>query len=293
MTLLTIVTPIRDMGGKLGPLFSWVKDALDRECEVILIHDYQDEQTEIEISNFYSQNKNRKLIFLSAVYNSPGLARNAGLAVASGEFISFWDSDDLPNVTKYIEMATYCSLNKYEIGIGGFRTQSEDGKSLTEYPTSEQNTLNRIAIYPGLWRIIFKKTVIGNIKFSELLLAEDQLFFASINPEDKNLYFFHEIVYTYTVARSGGLTDSRKNLVDLPKAARKIQLLTDSIYSDYNPLFKRTLLIRIAITMLKRGSRDQKLLSSTILGKLLLKHLPSSLQILNQIAKFKLSENKL
>ncbi|MDX2306656.1 MAG: glycosyltransferase [Hyphomicrobium sp.] len=58
--------------------------------EIIVVDDGSTDETEAEIARFGS-----RVRYLKQSNRGPGAARNAGLAVASGEFIQFFDSDDL------------------------------------------------------------------------------------------------------------------------------------------------------------------------------------------------------
>jgi glycosyltransferase involved in cell wall biosynthesis len=293
MTLLSIVVPIRNMSGRLDPLYLWVQSALKANCEVILIHDFLEPATENEILEFQNKIANRKLIFRSGVFNSPGLARNEGLAIASGEFVAFWDSDDVPDVANFIHMTNQCKARECDIGIGSFGTQVENNKALRKYEIGLQDTLNKVAIYPGLWRMVFKRSKLEGVHFSELLLAEDQLFLACFFQEDRRIYFAQESVYSYVVAQLGGLTTSRRNIEDLCEAIERIRTLNQNKNLVANPVFSRTLIIRISLTLLKLGTFTQKLFSLGLLTKIFFTHLPSSVRIWYEVAKFKHAERQL
>lgn len=290
MTLLSVVVPIRDMAGKLGPLFYWVDEALSLDCEIVLVHDFFDERTEDELVEFVTLRQDKKVKYISSTFNSPGLARNAGLGETTGEFIVFWDSDDFPQVREALKIANECQMTNSDIGIGSFRTCKETGEILRNYPINSQNNLARIAIYPGLWRIIFRASILQNIRFTNLLLAEDQIFLAELKPAEKKILFAEDLVYVYTLSREGSLTSVDMNLADLISA---LFILKNRIRLNKNRNsieFELTLLIRNSVTVIKNGTRQQKIQVLQLIEKVIVRHPIYLLRIIFMILVFKLKE---
>jgi glycosyltransferase involved in cell wall biosynthesis len=287
MTLLSIVVPIRDMSGRLDPLFEWVKTALEDEFEVVLVHDYADSTTELELTSFVKTQSANKLVFLSGSFNSPGLARNEGMARVSGDFVAFWDSDDLPDVEEMLLLAQQCKDSDYEIGIGGFLTLDEDNHVLNAFPTSSQSSIEKIAMYPGLWRMVFKTSILANVRFSNLLLAEDQLFLAMTHPTERKTLFSDRIVYRYKVKQKGALTTIKQNTRDLVKALQKFTfLLQDQKYkSDLR--FILILVVKNSLTVMKAGNNQDRLKVLILFNKVALRYLPSVVGILAAVVNFK------
>ena len=290
MPLLSVVVPIRDMAGRLGPLVSWVNEALSLDCEIVLVHDFLDQRTEDELVRFVTLQRDKKVKFVSSTYNSPGLARNAGLSETSGEFIAFWDSDDLPQVKEALKIASECQMTNSDIGIGSFQTCNETGEFLRKYPIKSQNNLTRIAIYPGLWRMLFRASILKKIKFTNLLLAEDQIFLTELKPAEKKILFRDNLVYKYTLLRKGSLTSVAKNLPDLISALL-ILLNQIGINKNKNSIdFELTLFIRNSITVIKNGTNQQKMQVLQIIKKVIVTHPISVVRILFIILIFKLKE---
>jgi glycosyltransferase involved in cell wall biosynthesis len=287
MTLLSVVVPIREMAGKLAPLFEWVNIALNHGCEVILIHDFADSRTEDELSKFVSLQSSDRLIFVSSSLNSPGLARNEGIMRISGDYVAFWDSDDLPDVIKIVYVAQECKNTDFEIGIGGFLTLDESNRVLNRYPTSFQDCLQKIAMYPGLWRMVFKSSIVKNVKFTDLLMAEDQIFLAMLKPVQKRIMFSDQIVYGYVAKREGALTTKRINTSDLIKAVQCLTLLLRD--ESYKPdlEFNLALAVKNCLTVLKIGTNRQRIMAALILHRIFLRHFSSVIDVVFLIIRFK------
>lgn len=290
MTLLSIVVPIRDMKGALLPLFQWVENALSLNCEVVLVHDFLESQTEDELSAFVKGHDSKNLRFISSTFNSPGLARNAGLIHTVGEYVAFWDADDVPHVKQILDLTKRCLDSGFEIGIGGFQTINQEQNTLKTYPATFQNSLFKVAMYPGLWRMVFKSSILKNMQFTNLLLAEDQLFLAGILPADRKVLFGDQIVYKYTVQRKESLTSQRTNTSDLIQAVDVLINQTRCGITDESLKFNLALIIKNALTILKIGSNKHRLRAFRSTGQIIFTYPLSVFKIIFTIVKFKKEE---
>lgn len=290
MTLLTVIVPIRGMSGRLSSLFDWTKDLLDLGCQAILVHDYLDQETEDELIQFVKGNESENLVFLSSRFNSPGLARNAGLYHAIGDYITFWDSDDFPNVRETLKFASVCRENKIEIGIGGFSTVNENNDEIFNFPAKIQSNFVKISMYPGIWRMLFRSSILTNKFFTELLLAEDQLFLASLRPLDKKILFSDSIHYNYVVHGSGALTTLHNNSPDLKKAIFQFEKLFNDSKSQPEREFDLALIIKNCVTMIRIGSNKEILFAIWKLLNFWTKHPILTNRILTSFFHFKISK---
>ena len=254
---LTIVTPVALMAGRLQNLQKWIGTIDALSVEVILIHDKKDEQTGIELRKIIKKFNDSKVIIIEGMYGGPGLARNAGLALAKGEWVCFWDSDDLPQVEDFFRMVIVADLSGAECAVGGFTTVHDvTGKSKSHALTEKY--LDEIAINPGIWRFAFKRSTLGGLNFSNLLMAEDQLFLASFRIPSRKIEIYSKSVYQYFVGENFHLTRRKEALSDLPNAI-KISFGLITSLSDKDLRFASILLCRQVISAMRTGSSSSRL----------------------------------
>jgi len=239
--------PITKMAGELGILESWVKEAINFDLEVIVIHDIQDSLTGIELQELVKTLNNDKFRLIEKTVGSPGLARNLGLEVARGNWIAFWDSDDLPQVEEVMESIS--EYPNYEVIVGRYKVH--DIRSNIEKP-SQLNKLNYWGIgeNPGIWRMLFQRDVLGEIKFSSIRMAEDQVFISQLNLRSRKLIFTSRFLYTYYKGRTAQLTQTKITNSDLFTAFEQL-LISHRKFENGKDSLSLIMAARIFLTLVK------------------------------------------
>ena len=212
--LLSVVVPIGSRKGDISQLAEWVPLAAALDIEVILIHDFQDLQTKLALKNFMEKNNSLKIKFLEGEFRSPGKARNFGIQQTSGKWICFWDSDDRPDVTKFLNMVNQADLVRANVCVGNFEKMNIVTGEISKTRFSKNRLLleMEIAKDPGMWRFAFEKNSIEEVKFENFRMGEDQSFLAEALLRCKSIHVNDDFVYQYFVGSDLQLT-SQKNAV--------------------------------------------------------------------------------
>ena len=230
--LLSVIVPISQMHGKFRFLKEWVQKLKFDNLEIIFVHDWKDEETEIELIGIIEEVKTNKPKLVTGKFGSPGHARNAGLKVASGDWIAFWDSDDQPIVTNFIEMIEKADVSNYDFALGEFITfdQQKGETSVPNISSENGSELNYLEVLknPGLWRWSFRRAVIENIEFCPFNMGEDQIFLLSINAFNSKKFMYGENVYIYTINQRTQLTNQKNMIADLVPAINFLDQFLES-----------------------------------------------------------------
>lgn len=218
--LLTVITPVTSMAGKLHDLKSWVHLAGNLNVSVVLVHDFRDEETEMELTEIENSYSHVRLI--SGKFGSPGAARNAGLHNLDADWLAFWDCDDRPEVQSFINMIEYGSHQ--EILVGNYQ-EFKEGFSRSEniVQIDSKNSMASLISNPGIWRIAFRQSAIHGVLFQPLKMAEDQLFLYEVLSRDPLVSFHPEVVYGYRRGFPGQLTLNRVAMKDLGLALKYME----------------------------------------------------------------------
>ena len=268
--LLTAVVPIRKMENRLRDLFSWIESSKDFPIKVILVHDESGDLTGEQLGNFLSRGMYPRVKLLSGTFGNPGQTRNAGMIEVNSEWVSFWDSDDLPRVENFLRMVNSADLENADCAVGCFETSVSSMRSHVrkfELNNSGEGIYDSIAMNPGIWRWAFRAGIVNRAKFLPIRMGEDVCFLAGIKIADQRTYFSSEVVYTYFLGNEGQLTGNRENLKDLNYS---VKYLVDQLPQGSASMrrFLSILLCRQVITVLLRADRITKvqLIRQLILG---------------------------
>lgn len=245
--ILTTVVPVARMSGRLGNLSSWLNEAINEDIQIVIVHDAQDSATGIELKQIVDATFSKNIVLVEKKFNSPGLARNYGLERALGDWITFWDSDDLPHPQKYLSMIKNAEATKKNVAIGKFQTINLNNEILFKEPNTFE--LNSIFLNPGFWRMTFKSELLKDQKFPKYRMAEDQLFLAKLNIEANQVYFEDEIIYTYVVGSDTQLTRNSEARIELAEVIKLMQ--TNIQKKEIHANFSKLLYFKLCITQLK------------------------------------------
>lgn len=177
---LSIITPYYNVLEYTKRLASVLEPQLNEDVEWIVV---DDGCNEVEIDNF-----NAKVIHLPENSGGASIPRNVGLDNAKGEYIAFIDADDLV-MDDYIETI----LNKIESEEFDYCYISWKSKIFNVVIADEPPAWNCC-----VWNCIYKKKLIGDIRFKpELIIAEDYDFNVRVRNGKKSniekiLYYYND-----------------------------------------------------------------------------------------------------
>ena len=69
MIFLSVIVPVRDMAGRLQNLRSWLAEVKNSPLEVIIVHDFFDQATQIELNEINEEFSNVKITIISKKLN--------------------------------------------------------------------------------------------------------------------------------------------------------------------------------------------------------------------------------
>jgi glycosyltransferase involved in cell wall biosynthesis len=179
------------------------------DIEIICINDGSTD-TSLSILREYAE-KDRRIVILNCENQGQAAARNAGLEIANGKYISFVDSDDWiePSLCErslhFLENERI-ELVVFDANICGDSTVNSN-RSMAKYfkmqfqgnVKIDGNVILKSAVSP--WNKIYVKDIISKygISFSEGLLHEDNSFHWKYMLQTKNAYFLQEKLYNYRI----------------------------------------------------------------------------------------------
>jgi glycosyltransferase involved in cell wall biosynthesis len=266
---LSIIVPISRMSGRLDKIRNWLADVDAEFFQIIFVHDVQDSTTSSELQELIRANLNHSIDLIEGRFGSPGAARNAGLEIVNGEWIAFWDSDDVPVVEAFKYMVNNSNLLGFEIAVGSFEIVNDSSNLTLGSQIFEDNrnlNLEMISSKPGIWRFAFRFKNFINMEFKHYLMAEDQVFLAELEIPARSIYFDKNIVYSYYTGGNFHLTKNKSALADLVDAAESTYQIALSQAGE-SKIFSLDLFIRQNLTSIVRANFLTKVNSMRVLFK--------------------------
>lgn len=212
---ISVIIPVYNTEKYLRECLDSVINQTLKDIEIICIDDGSTDSS-LNILREYAQ-KDSRIIVLTRQNKGAGAARNAGLKIAKGEYLSFLDSDDVFMPKMLEAMYDYSQKGNVDICIcdaEGFDMVSKKKFAMPWLINLETGYYKTNALYdnlfkyinPNCWNKIFKREFIINnkIKFQNLNNANDVFFvwFALALSKDIGVLKEKYIEYKYKIPGS-------------------------------------------------------------------------------------------
>ena len=256
---LSVIVPVSGEPDRIMFLGSWFRPTNIIHLEVIIVEDNLTQETKMELDRqlleLYSQYSQIRVV---GNFGNPGDARNAGLTKATGDWIAFWDSDDLPNLGAVAEILIEPESRKSDFIYTDFLTKYDSTGIVAQnnYATENQIVdLSLVALEPGIWRFVFKQKILEGISFPAFRMGEDQIFMTKLELHKHKGRYVKRNTYIYRKGITGQLTENQDRIKNLePSLAEQLVLLRKQPSQ-----FGRIVVIKQSVTLILTGKISSKL----------------------------------
>ena len=204
--LLSIIVPVYNSGKYLDHCIQSIRTQSYKNFELILVNDGSTDDSADIISRHAVEDSRIVTITNEVASGNPGTPRNQALAIATGEYVGFVDSDDWINSDFYKTLMTLAMDSSADIAFsGGFYNHMSDGRvSQRTYTTVgfDDPTSPRFKTHDSfmIWDKVFKRSLLEmfNIRLGETKAAVDVPFIFSAYYYASNIVFDDNLVgYNY------------------------------------------------------------------------------------------------
>lgn len=218
--LISIIIPVYNQEKYLVRCLDSVKSQSYQNFEAILIDDGSKDSSPALCDAYVREDPRFSVLHIQngGVSN----ARNMGLKIAKGEYISFLDSDDYwhPDCLMELSRALDNSPNS-SIAVANYFNAYEDG-AISENVSTYTGELNVFRDYDygsdyclrHVWGMLIHRSFLEGAAFStDLFVGEDCLFMAQLFCRNPNVVFVDSCLYYYTClpdSASHGKIDRKK-----------------------------------------------------------------------------------
>mgnify|MGYP004494858807 CR=1 FL=1 len=212
MKKVSIIVPVYNVEEYLDKCLNSLVNQTLKDIEIIVVNDGTRDNSQDIIDKY--KEKFPKLIKAYKKENG-GLssARNYGLDKASGEYISFIDSDDYIDVNMMKEMYNKAHDNNFDVVVCDmeyiYKNYTKVVSSLIDIDLKDKEEIKKhmINIYPAACNKIYKKNIIKDLKFKEGVWYEDVEFTYRLLPLINSIGTIKKPFYKY-LQRENAITST-------------------------------------------------------------------------------------
>lgn len=271
LEFISVIVPIYNAEEYLSATLNSIVNQTYKNLEIILINDGSIDNSSV-ICNYYKQKDNR-IILINQNNSGVGIARNVGLAKATGKYVTFVDSDDILDLNLLENL--YNSIVKYDADIveGGIKVIFEKD-SIIPYSIGEEivvldkeQMLKKYLSFElsnAVWGKLYKRDLIKKIKFPATNINEDFIFLwqalmnSSIFCHDIRTNYNHYFINSNSLINTNFGKDSMLLMRYADSVINDIQSyfpnLIEEAVSHYNAALLHNLLI--CLNTLEKGQLD-------------------------------------
>ena len=301
--LISIIVPIYNVDKYLEECIESLKNQTYKNLEIILINDGSADNSE-QICREEAKQDNR-IVFINKKNGGAASAKNKGLKVAKGDYITFVDSDDfiepdmieymVNTIKKYNSDIIQCSfINLYK------NTEKFKQDKIVEQRISSKDFLELFLTKWDsslFWNKLFKRDVIENVFFKEGRCIDDEFFTYKCVINSKSIVTINKIVYNYRMRKSGVMKSESSQKQILKDRVDYLYERYDLVRTLYKDLYKDFLehLLTYYLIISKDYYVDEKLLDymkdnlKSIKGKIITSNIDIRVKI--QILKFMMTKS--
>lgn len=216
--IISVIVPVYNVAPYLCKCIDSLLAQTYPALEIILVDDGSRDGSEGICDEYANRYSNITVIH----QENAGLsaARNAGLELASGQWIAFLDSDDWVESTMYETLLSLAQAYEADLASCGTRYLTAKGEVLSLSDTGKIHILTPDEMIAGLvvprvvrfevWNKLWKRSLIGDVRFIEGQVSEDVHFDRLLFLRANKMVHIDLPLHNYLVKRPGSTATSFK-----------------------------------------------------------------------------------
>lgn len=236
--LISVIVPVYNVERWLDKCLASICTQTYRNLQIICVDDGSTDASPKILADWAA--KDDRICVITKQNGGLSSARNAGLQVCTGEFVTGVDSDDwllpdiyekvVPHLTADCDMLVYMAQSVDEDGEL-YRNGQKYHFALPKQGLYDGSWLQENRLNPCFWNKFWRRSIIEKheLTFPDGLVFEDEVFIRMYTPYVRNFYSLPEIGYMY-VQREGSIMHSRYSVIE----RAKINLAAAELMCTYN-----------------------------------------------------------
>ena len=224
---VSVIIPVYNVEKYLRECLDSVVNQTLREIEIICVDDGSTD-TSLDILKEYASKDNRITVIGQQNLHA-GVARNAGLAVARGEYLSFLDSDDFFELNMLAEMYSKAKENNSDVVACEYSLYDNQKNTITGKFSFDTKFINQSSFFakeihddlfafshPNPWSKIFKHQLFidNNLHFESSLRCNDFTCVYTAMALANKISIVNKPLIKYRTNQSGNVTAQKSARID-------------------------------------------------------------------------------
>ena len=253
MPLISVIIPVYNTEKHLKQCLDSIVNQSLKDIEIICIDDGSIDNS-LNILNEYKEKDNR-IIVLTQQNKYAGVARNTGLSVAKGKYLSFLDSDDFFELNMLEEMYNKAETDNSDIVICAWKNYHNklkkstksfkiDNKYVAKSPFSPITFSEELfeICKPNPWTKLFKHDffIENDLHFEDCICCNDLTCICTAMTLAKKISIINKEFVNYRISQDNSITANRiKNFDSVLYAINKLDfnLKKHNVYDIYKHTF--------------------------------------------------------
>lgn len=233
---ISIIVPVYNAEKYLRQCLDSIISQTLKDIEIICVDDGSTDSSNQILREY--QKYDSRIQLITQKNNGLGAARNVGLAVASGEFIGFVDSDDFIDTNWFSALYEKAQKFQADVAIGNIKLYFQKYQETKLYRDNslyqklaafnffQAASLPNIITNIGVWDRIYRRTFLGqyNLKNPEHVIYEDALFSIQTSILANRITVVDNVYYYYRKNTGTAITDQ-----EIGNDSFKLDFLKNSI----------------------------------------------------------------
>ncbi len=247
---LSIIVPVYNVEKYLEECVDSLLNQTLQDLEIFLVDDGSTDRSGA-IADRYASEYPDKVHTLHLNNGGQGRARNAALPMASGDYVGFVDSDDWIERDMYEKLLDRAEKTGADVVVCDFLEHYADGREQTLPACLQDHPLSAAG---SSCNKIFRRSLIGDLRFPEGLWYEDFYFSAVMLLRSKRTEFIPKPLYVYRRGQESTMhnNNARKNL-DMLKI---MELIEREIGEDAREDFDFLVINHVVLDSISRLARQ-------------------------------------
>ena len=234
---VSVIVPVYNTSKYLDMCVNSILKQSLSDIEIIFVDDGSTDDSLLKLLE-YAQ-KDHRITVVSQHNNYAGTARNSGITLAKGKYLSFLDSDDFFDFELLKEAYNVCETEQSDVLCFQFYKYDSqqqkvvddkkygislpfNGKNIQSYKPSDENIRTKIfsSTNPAPWNKLYRKSLVDKfcLRFHSIKASNDLFFtYSNIFLSEKITYLFKALAY-YRTNTSDNLTNSGERGLDFNTA---------------------------------------------------------------------------